>query len=202
MFGYVSLFGRSAQKGKTMFGRSAQKEKTMWWALRVISGIFGAAQDILDALRKEAAKERKQWEDDYKERETAILKMQKNIDAELKKRKMDVNQLRKLHRTSAELADHTHKNLEGARKTLEAMGNAIVNTAVRRKELEDRKRLAPVREREAIEKEIQSLHKLRDAVLTPDKDKVKGERDQLLAKVRMLNMQTGQLRDQIKSLGG
>jgi hypothetical protein len=82
------------------------------------------------------------------------------------------------------------------------MGKAIVDTAVKRKEFEDRKRAAPSREREGLEKEIQSLHQLRDTVLTPDKDKVKGERDQLLAKVRMLNMQTGQLRDQIKALGG
>jgi hypothetical protein len=105
-----------------------------------------------------------------------------------------------LHRTSAELADHTYKNLNGARKTLDAMGNAIVETAQKRKEFEQRKRQAPNQEREQLEKEILSLHKLRDEILIPDKDKVKGERDQLLAKVQTLNKQTAELRDKIKSM--
>lgn len=175
----------------------------MWWVLSAIAGIFGAAQVILDALRKEAARERQQWENDYKKREAEIQKAQREIESTLSKKfwgRPNVKELELLRATSAKLADLTYKDLTGARKTLDAMGNAIVQTARKRKEFEEQKRHAPPQKREQLEKEIRSLHKLRDEMLIPDKDKVKGERDHLLAKVQMLNRQTAQLRDRIKSM--
>lgn len=177
----------------------------MWWIVKAIAGIFGAAQAILDALRQEAAKERQEWERDYKKREAEIKRTQEEVDSALSKvdrwwGKPSVDQLRMLHRTSAELADHTYKNLQGARKTLDAMGKAIVDAAQRRGEFEKQKAQAATKDRERLEKEIRSLHKLRDEILIPDKDRIMSERDQLLARVQMLNKQTAQLRDQIKSM--
>lgn len=175
-----------------------------WWVKVAIIGIFGIANGFLEALRREVARERQQWEADYNRLEALVLQYQRDISQERRKSKKatDIARLTVLHRSSRQLADQTYQTLEGARRTLDAMGNTIVQIAQSRKELELRKRSAPFHQKPELEKEIMSLHKLRDEILIPDKDKVKAQRDHLSAQLRMLNMETGHLRDEIDALRG
>lgn len=173
----------------------------MWWIVGLaIVGIFGIAQVILDSLREEVARERKQWEESYQTLEAEVRQYQRLLDQKLKVTQSAYNcqELIDLHHVSTKAANSTYSLLEGSRKTLDAMGRAIVNAAKQRKQLERRKRNAWPWEAAKLEKEIRSLHKLRDEILIPDKDKVKAQRNRLLGEVRRLNKQTAQLRDMIR----
>jgi len=177
----------------------------MWWVVNLaLSGIVGVAKVILEGLRREAARERQEWERKYREYEQTVRRQQQEIAKELRKRQtaIDIARLRNLHHASVTLADQVHLSLTGARKTLDALGQTIVKIAIERKNLEDKKRSAPNHERSRLQDEIMSLHLLRDDVLTPDKDKVKTQRDTLLFQVKELNMQSAQLRDVLKTLQG
>jgi transposase-like protein len=176
----------------------------MWWLVSAIAGIFGVAKAILDALRRQAAKERKQWEDSHRRIAVELEKVEREVAQENRrpKRSGDVQRLATLHRKSANLADDAYKALQGARTTLDALGEAIVKTAVERQAIEQRKRSAPPADKASMEQEIVSLHKLRDEILVPDKDKVKADRDDLKRKLDTLNMATGQLRRELDALRG
>lgn len=177
----------------------------MWWILGLlIAGIFGVAQLILDSLRSEVAVERQRWETSFKQTEAEVLKYQRLLDEQLVVAQWtrDFAKLSDLHHASQRVADATHGLLGDARKTLDAMGRAIVNAAQQRKVLEQRKRGAWFWEAGQLEKEIQSLHTLRDEILVPDKDRVKAERDHLHQEVTRLNQQTAMLRDMIRDRCG
>jgi hypothetical protein len=177
----------------------------MWWLVNVaLVGIVGAAKVILDALRREAARERKAWEDEAKKIDDLVQKQSREIERVQRQslKAADIARLTALHQESHQLGDRAYRSLEGARKTLDAMGKAIVETAQARKTIEERKRNASGPQRIELEQEIRSLHKLRDEILTPDKDKVKAERDRILANVRTLNAQTARLRDTLNQLRG
>lgn len=172
----------------------------MWWLLGiVIAGIIGIAKAILDSLQAEVAVERQRWEATYKQKEAEIRQYQYQIDQLLRAAQNSYNfkQLTDLHQASRRAADSTHGIFKDAQKTLDAMGRAIVSAAQQRHTLEQRKRDAWLWDRGNLEREIMSLHKLRDEILIPDKNKVKADRDRLKAEVDRLNIQTGQLRDMI-----
>jgi len=177
----------------------------MWWIIGlVIAGIFGIAQAILDSLRKEVSVERQRWETSYRQVEQEVLKYQRLLDQELRavQHIYDFKKLTELHYASFQVANSTHDLFNDAWKTLDAMGRAIVNAAKQRKILEQRKRNAWPWERSQYEREIQSLHKLRDEILIPDKDRVKADRNRLLSEVQRLNKQTAMLRDMIRDRCG
>jgi cold shock CspA family protein len=177
----------------------------MWWIIGLaIVGIFGIAQAILESLRKEVARERQQWEESYQKLEAEVKYYQKLLDQKLRVAQTSYNfeELTNLHYVSTKAANSTYKMLKGSRKTLAAMGRAIVDAAKQRKKLERKKRRTILWEAARIEKEIQSLHKLRDDILTPDKNRVKAQRDKLKREVDRLNKQTGELRDMIRDRCG
>ncbi|MDM8541993.1 cold shock domain-containing protein [Desulfococcaceae bacterium HSG9] len=169
----------------------------MWWIIGlVIGGIIGIANEILESLQKEVAVERKRWEDSYQQVLEEVCNRQGHIQNQLKTKKNILNfkELCDLHSTSIQIADRTYELLQGSRKTLDAMGRAIVETAKQRKILEQRKRNSSFWEKGGLEKQILSLHKLRDEILTPDKDKVKNQKNMLLSEVKKLNMQTSEIK--------
>lgn len=170
----------------------------MWWVIGfVIGGIIGIANEILKSLQKEVAVERKRWEDSYQQTLQEVRKQQSYIEKQIKTNQniLKYKELSVLHSASIKIADTTYNLLQGARKTLDAMGRAIVNTAKQRKHLEQRKRQASFWGKGDLEKQIVSLQKLRDQILIPDKDKVKTQRDRLSSEVKKLNKQTAELRD-------
>jgi len=174
----------------------------MWWIVGLVIGIIGIADEILKSLQQEVAVERKRWEDSYQQVLKEIIRQQSVIEQKLRENRalLKYAEISDLHSASIKLADLTHSLFEGSRKTLDAMGRAIVNTAVQRKTLEQRKRSSYLWEKDNFEKQIVSLHKLRDEILIPDKNKVKTQRDNLLAEVRRLNKQTAELRDLKKTI--
>lgn len=174
----------------------------MWWIIGlVIAGIFGIAQKILESLQQEVAVERKRWEDSYQQVEREVQQQQRIIEQKLRTsiELLQYQEVASLHSASIKLADTTHSLLQGSRKTLDAMGRAIVETAKQRKALEQRKRESFFGRGE-LEKQILALHKLRDEILVPDKDKVKAQRDRLLYEVQRLNRQTAELRELKKQI--
>lgn len=178
----------------------------MWWIIgAIIAGIFGIAQAILDSLRKEVAVERQRWETSYRQVEQEVLKQQRIIEQELRQAQSEhsFQKLFTLYQASRKVADMTHGLLGDARKTLDAMGRAIVGAAQQRKGLEQRKKSTwnPF-ESSQLEKEIQALHKLRDEILIPDKNRVKADRDRISNEVTRLNQQTALLRDTIRDRCG
>jgi cold shock protein len=169
----------------------------MWWIIGlVIAGIYGIAQKILESLQQEVAVERKRWEDTYQQVEKEVQQQQKIIEQKLQISisHLQYQEIAGLHSASIKIANTTYELLQGARKTLDAMGRAIVETAKQRKVLENRKHQAIFGWGD-MEKQIIALHKLRDDILIPDKDKVKAQRDHLLQEVHVLNQQTAELRD-------
>lgn len=177
----------------------------MWWIIGlIIAGIVGIANAILESLRKEVAVERQRWETTYHQVEAQVRQYQQLLDEQLYTAQYtyEFSKLTNLHHASMRVADATHTLFDDARRTLDAMGRAIVSAAQQRKQLEQRKRGAWFWETGRLESEIQSLHKLRDEILVPDKDKVKSERDHLLQEIRQLNQQTAALRDLIRDRCG
>lgn len=175
----------------------------MWWIVGlVISGLFGIAQGILETLQKEVAVERKRWEDSYYQFQSLVEEQNRVIEQKIQTNRnhLTYKEVSALYHSSIKAADRTYALLQDCRKTLDAMGNAIVQAARQRKELEARKRNAWPWEKNGLEKQIRSLHLLRDDILIPDKNKVKFQRDTLLGEVRRLNRQTAELRDMRKSL--
>lgn len=169
----------------------------MWWLIGLaIVGIFGIAQTILESLQQEVAFERKKWEDNYQQVEKSVKQQQQIIERELQRsiETLQYSQLCSLHSASIKIADTTYGLLQGSRKTLDAMNRAIVEAAKQRKILEVRKHKA-VWGGGNLEKQIIALHRLRDEILIPDKNRVKAQRDTLLQEVHKLNRQTADLRE-------
>jgi cold shock CspA family protein len=176
----------------------------MWWLLRVIAGIFGIAAAILDLLRSEVGTERQRWETSFNQTEAEVIKYQQILNEQLAVAQQiyDFKKLTNLHFASIKVADSTHKLMHDAYKTLDAMGRAIVYAAKQRDGLVARRRHAKFWETGKIDAEIQSLYKLRNEILIPDKDRVKAERTRLHEEVKRLNNQTAQLRDMIRERCG
>ncbi|HOC16535.1 MAG TPA: DUF1566 domain-containing protein [Bacteroidales bacterium] len=168
----------------------------MWWIIgKIISGIIGVAAEILKRLQQEVSVERQRWEDSYSQLCEEIINQQQIIERKLGENKdqLTYKELSNLHSASIKSADTVYSMLKDARKTLDCMGQAIVDTAIERKALEQKKRGAFFKG--GLEQQIVSLHKLRDEILIPDKDKVKAQRDKLSKEVTKLNQQTAILRD-------
>lgn len=176
----------------------------MWYVIgAVIGGIIGIAAEILKLLQQAVAVERRRWEDSYVKVHQEIINQQALIEQKLQDGKLILKyqEITNLHSASIKLADATYSLLDDSRKTLDAMGQAIVNTAIQRKTFEKKKRDAFLKfSKRSIQQEIVSLQKLRDEILIPDKDKVKSQRDILLTEVRKLNQQTAELRDLKKEI--
>lgn len=192
-----------------------------WWNAKP-EQLSGEGQRIIRSLQRRAQKQRKDWESQYRAKEKELQRKQQEIESILASQRkkandrvkkkgqqasgkiktaesqIDFQTLTQLHRASHLEADSTHELLSGAREVLDALGEAIVDAAKSRKNLESRKRSAGSSEAAQLEVYITGLHDLRDRVLTPDKDRIKGERDRLLGEVRSLNARTASLRDSIR----
>jgi hypothetical protein len=134
----------------------------VWWIIGIaIIGIYGIAQSILESLQKEVAVERKKWEDTYKQVEREVKQQQRIIEQKIhvSNNILNYQEISSLHAASIKVADITYALLQGARKTLDAMGRAIVEAAKQRKVLEHRKHNSMFGRNE-MEKQIVALHKL------------------------------------------
>jgi hypothetical protein len=166
----------------------------MWWLIPVGIGLAAAA--IYSALQEEAYESRYRWEQQYHEVERTIEEHRQNIESHLYEARLicDFYQLIDLHYSSIKVADQAYMLLRDARRSLDAIGQALVNAKKQIAELsEERKKVKGKKERELIQEEIDGLRNLRRS-LFPDKDKIKSEREHLQQEVARFNNITHQLK--------
>ena len=122
------------------------------------------------------------------------------VQAQSSYRFLSVTELTMMHSQSKQAADLADGALKQAQSALDAMGTSMVETARQRQALERQARTVSGAERASLEREINSLHQLRDVHLVPDKDRLKRQRDLLRSEVTRLNRRAGELRDHRDSL--
>jgi cold shock CspA family protein len=168
-----------------------------WFLGSFADRLFGAARSIYERFLSPAKQARADWQQQYAMAETAIIAQVDYIDRKVQAhyRSLSLAEATALHSQSVQAADLAHDAFKLAHRVLDALGESIIETARQRKALEKRARTAHGTARMELQREIDSLHQLRDRYLVPDKDRVKAEKDRLLADVRRLNMKTAQLRD-------
>jgi cold shock CspA family protein len=168
-----------------------------WFSGSFADKLFGAARRIFDSVLGPAVRARADWERQYITAEAAIAEQHRAIDIRISdhNRTLSLAEITALHSQSKYAADLAHGALLLARRSLDALGLSIVETARQRQALERRAASAWGATRATLQHEINSLHQLRDIYLIPDKDRVKAERDRLLSEVRRLNKRTAEFRD-------
>jgi cold shock CspA family protein len=167
-----------------------------WFHGSFADRLFGAARGIFDTILAPAQRSRAEWQDRYVAAEAAIAQQIRVIENQVQDRRgmLTFAEVTVLHRQSVQAADMAHETFTLARQSLDALGQSIVETARQRKALERRVCTARGRVRADLQREIDGLHRLRDVYLIPDKDRVKAEKNRLLAEVRRLNVRTAQLK--------
>lgn len=168
-----------------------------WFSGSFSDKLFGAARRIFDSLLGPAVRARADWQQQYVVAEAAIAAQHRAIDIRVSdhNRNLSLAEITALHSQSKYAADLAHDALQLARCSLDALGLSIVETARQRQALERRAASSKGTARVMLQREINSLHQLRDTYLIPDKDRVKAERDRLLSEVRRLNKRTAEFRD-------
>jgi cold shock CspA family protein len=168
-----------------------------WFLGSFADRLFGAARSIFERFLAPAKQARADWQHQYAAAETAIIAQIDYIDSKVQAhyQSLSLAEATALHSQSVQAADLAHQAFKLAHRALDALGESIIETARQRKALERRARTAHGVVRMELQREIDSLHQLRDLYLVPDKDRVKAEKNRLLAEVRRLNMKTAQLRD-------
>lgn len=165
---------------------------------RLLSTFKGTASRLLTNLVGRAGTERDRWASEYQAISQQAEALNRSIELQVANNQEAVTYARasQLHRESIQVADSAHAAFRNAHAALDALSEAIVETAKQRKRLEDlKRRTASTLERQALQAEIEDMHRLRDEILIPDKDRVKAQKNHLLAEVRRLNMRTAGLRD-------
>ena len=173
-----------------------------WFSGSFASTLFGAARVIFDALLTPASRARSDWERQYVSANAAVANQLRQIEVQAQSsyRFLTVTELTMMHSQSKQAADLADGALKQAQSALDAMGTSMVETARQRQALERQARTVSGAERARLEREINSLHQLRDVHLVPDKDRLKRQRDLLRSEVTRLNKRTGELRDHRDSL--
>lgn len=178
----------------------------IWWlVVGIIGGIIGIANKILSSLRSSAAKERQRWENEHRVVENQIQQYEAEIQQKLREAQytVDFHVLANLHFESMKIADHAYGLLKDSRVALEAIGNAIVETAKEKNRLIAEKRsifFNPRKERE-LEEEISALVDLSNH-LFPDKNQLKAQRDHFHSQVQEFNSRTHTLKLAIRDRCG
>jgi cold shock CspA family protein len=168
-----------------------------WFSGSFADTLFGTARRIFDALLAPVSRARADWERQYVAADAAVAAQLRQIEARARSsyRALTLAEVTMMHSQSKQAADLAYGALKLARSALDAMGKSIVETARQRQALERHARTVRGAARASLQREINSLHQLRDVHLVPDKDRVKRQRDLLQAEVTRLNMRTGELRD-------
>jgi cold shock CspA family protein len=168
-----------------------------WFSGAFANSLFGAARRIFDAFLAPVSRARADWERQYVTADAAVATQLRQMEAHAQAnyRALTVAELTMLHSQSKQAADLAYDALKLAQSALDAMGTSIVETARQRQALERHARTVYGAARASLQREINSLHQLRDIHLVSDKDRVKRQRDLLRAEVTRLNLRTGELRD-------
>jgi hypothetical protein len=168
-----------------------------WFSGSFASTLFGAARGIFDAFLAPASRARADWERQYVSANAAVANQLRQIEVQAQSsyRFLTITELTMMHSQSKQAADLAYGALKLAQSALDAMGTSIVETARQRQALERQARTVRGAARASLQREINSLHQLRDVHLVPDKDRVKRQRDLLRSEVTRLNRRTGELRD-------
>lgn len=168
-----------------------------WFGAAFADALVGAARRIFDRVLAPARRARQDWQTQYVVAERAVAQQRMVVEQRIvqSQRTLTLAEATVLHRQSAQAADLAHEAFKMAHLALDALGESIVETAKQRKMLEQRARGSTGLTRREYQAEIDSLHRLRDQFLVPDKDRVKAEKNRLLAEVRRLNSATAQLRE-------
>jgi len=165
---------------------------------RLLSSLTGTANRLLSNLVGRAGAQRDRWAAEYRELSQQADSIHRQIDLQIQSHNETISYSSawQLHRDSVRIADSAHAAFRNAHAALDALSETIVETAKQRKSLENRKRAsASALERRSLQSEIDDMHRLRDEILIPDKDRVKAQKNRLLADVRRLNQRTAELRD-------
>lgn len=176
----------------------------IWWLVAGALGVLGIANAILNRLKNTAAKERQRWNNEYK----AVERKIKQYDYEIQQKvhaaqnTVDFHLLTNLHFESLKVADHAYSLLQDSRVSLDAIGQAIVETAKEKNKLISQKRNTwnPFKASE-IEQEIAALVDL-NRQLYSDKDQLKAQRDHFYAQVKNFNARTHGLKLAIRDRCG
>ena len=159
-----------------LFGRLSQREK-----------------DARERWRLEYAEVHRSVEDHRKQIEQHLTEAQESYDFHF---------LTSMHHSSLIVADAAYKLLQDARTSLEGIGKLILAAKEKRDNLEKEIRDTQERTKKvAFVAELKEVTELRKSFFT-DKDKVKEQRDGLLAEVRRLNAQTAELKKFIRDRCG
>lgn len=178
----------------------------IWWLIAgVIGGVIGVANAILKRLRNTAAKERQRWATEYQVVERQVQQYDQQIQRKLQEAQytLDFQVLTNLHFESMKIADHAYGLLKDSRIALDAIGDAIVETAKEKNRLIAEKRsifFNPGRAR-ALEQEISALVDLNHHLI-PDKDQIKAQRDNFYHQVKQFNSRTHTLKLAIRDRCG
>jgi len=172
-----------------------------WWlAVLVVVGTAAAVWALFDSEARDA---RERWERDRHQVQRSVEEHRRNIEANLSSAHASYSfkLLNDLHWSSHQVGKHAYTALTDARRSLDVMGEMLVDAKRRRAELRERLRGASKAQREELQAEIDLLNDLRASIF-PDKDELKMQRNELLAEVRRLNAQTGELKLAIRDRCG
>jgi len=176
----------------------------IWWLVAAFIGAIGVANGILNRLKTKAAKERKRWADQHQSVQRQINSYDQQINQKIRVAQgiADFHTLTNLHFESMKIADHAYKLLTDSRTALNAIGEAIVETAKEKDAMISKKRGSwGYYNKEKYEQEIVALKQLRDH-LTSDKNELKRQRDQFYEQVKTFNSRTHSLKIVIKDRCG
>lgn len=173
-----------------------------WWLVPAL--LIGGAAAIRALFDDKAQEARERWEAERENLEEKVEEYRQHIEQHLAQAQSsyDFHVLTQLHYASMRVADHAHKLLNDARASLDAMGKMLVAAKEKRSELFERKRAAATQyDKNRIQEEINQVSELR-ALIFPDKDAVKAQRDRLQDELRRLNAQTRVLKLAIRDRCG
>jgi len=176
----------------------------IWWIVAAVIGAIGVANGILNRLRNKAAKERQRWAEQHQKVQQQIQYYNKQIEQKIRVSQgiVDFHILTNLHFESMKVADHAYNLLTDSRIALNAIGEAIVETAKEKNIMISKKRSSwLISKQQQYEQEIVALKQLRDH-LTTDKNELKKQRDLFQLQVTKFNARTHSLKIAIRDRCG
>lgn len=172
----------------------------------IVGGLLlvGAGAWIYNELEEKTATERRRWDSKREEVQRSIEWHEEQISKHLEEARLsyDFKVLVDMHYSCVKVADQAYGLLKDARVTLDKIGEAIVKSREQRELLFLTKKSAKSKtERDVIQQEITSIQVLRKK-LFEDKDEIKNQRDEFLARVKDLNNKTHSLKNSIRDRTG
>lgn len=174
----------------------------MWWL--AVPAVVGAAAVIWSIFDDDAKEAQQRWHTARQEAQRTVEECRSHIEENLAEAQesYDFHFLTDLHFSSFRIADHAYSLLSDSRVSLDAMNRMLVEAKTKRAELKERKKRASSSdERGDLNKEIQMINELRNAVF-PQKDALKQQRNDFHAEVKRLNRQTHRLKVAIRDRCG